>query len=144
MGKDGLRAIVKAGLHFGGTIGVRSGWPIFSYQTWRNWLKLRIWQKKFATGVPWVLDLGDHREIPGNAVTPNALFARNKVVLDTALAINGAFCAATHYWELGFPSKNEGDPPVGIHLRYLIELARSDPRVLWRTVGDAVSNSAIL
>ena len=30
VGKDGLRAIVQAGLHFGGTVGIRAGWPLFS------------------------------------------------------------------------------------------------------------------
>jgi len=28
MGRDGLRAIVRAGLHFGRTVGVRAGWPL--------------------------------------------------------------------------------------------------------------------
>ena len=34
------------------------------------WWRLRQWKKAGGVGVPWVLDLGDHREISGNAVTP--------------------------------------------------------------------------
>src|SRR5438874_13773159 len=37
IGKDGLHAVVQAGLHFGGTAGIRCGWPIFSPVTWRTW-----------------------------------------------------------------------------------------------------------
>jgi hypothetical protein len=141
MSRDGLSAIVHAGLHFGGTVGVRAGWPLFSRATWRNWLKLRRWRKKFVAGIPWVLDLGDHREIPGNAVTPSAGFMANKAAFETALTLGGTFCAATHYWELGVQSRIPSDPPVGTHLRYLVELARSDPRVIWCSVGDVISNS---
>ena len=144
MGRDGLRAIVRTGLHFGGTVGVRAGWPLLSRATWRNWLKLRRWRKQSGTGVPWILDLGDHREIPGNAVTPTAVFQRNKAAFETALTIGGTFCAATHYWELGVPSVNPGDPPVGAHLRHLIDLAREDPRVIWRSVGDVVCNNPLI
>ena len=39
-----------------------------------NWLKLRKWQRNGGFGIPWVLDLGDHREIAGNPVTPLSLF----------------------------------------------------------------------
>src|ERR1051325_3773623 len=142
MGKDGLRAIVKAGLNFGGAIGVRAGWPLFSLNTWNNWLKLRSWRKQARAGIPWILDLRDHREIPGNAVTPAASLKRNKAALETALAVDGSFCAATHYWELSAPSRTPGDPPVGEHLRQLIDLARSDPRVRWCSVGETVSAAA--
>jgi Uncharacterized protein conserved in bacteria (DUF2334) len=135
MGRDGLRAIVRAGLHFGGTIGVRAGWSLFSPFTWRTWRKLRKWRKSGEVSIPWILDLGDHREIPGNAVTPASVFKRNKAAFETALTMDGTFCAATHYWELDVQSINAGDPPVGAHLRYLIDLARTDPRIAWRTVG---------
>jgi Uncharacterized protein conserved in bacteria (DUF2334) len=144
MGRDGLRAIVRAGLHFGGTVGVRAGWPLFSRATWRNWLKLRRWRKESMAGTPWILDLGDHREIPGNPVTPSAVFKSNKAAFETALTVGGTFCAATHYWELGVQSINPGDPPVGVHLRHLIDLARTDPRVVWCSVGDVVCNSALI
>jgi hypothetical protein len=138
MGRDGLHAIVRAGLHFGGTVGVRAGWPLFSRATWRNWLKLRRWRKESAVGIPWILDLGDHREIPGNAITPTSVFRRNKAAFETALRTGGIFCAATHYWELDVRSMNAGDPPVGAHLRHLIDLARTDSRVVWCTVGNIV------
>ncbi len=138
MGRDGLHAIVRAGLHFGGTVGVRAGWPLFSRGTWRNWRKLRRWRNESAVGVPWILDLGDHREIPGNAVTPTSLFKTNKAAFETALTVGGVFCAATHYWELDVRSMNADDPPVGAHLRHLIDLARTDSRVIWCNVGNIV------
>src|SRR5262249_21741593 len=139
IGPQGLRAIALAGLHLGGTAGVRNGWPLLSYKTWFLWRRLRSWDK--GLGIPWILDLGDHREIPGNAVTPTSVFKRNKAAFESALVREGTFCAATHYWELGVQSRNPGDPPVGAHLRHLIDLARADPRVIWRSVGDVVCNS---
>jgi peptidoglycan/xylan/chitin deacetylase (PgdA/CDA1 family) len=141
IGRPGLRALALEGLHLGGVTGVRNGWPPLSYKTWRLWLRLRRWRKDGGVGVPWVLDLGDHKEIAGNAVTPSASFARNQAALDFALKINGVFCLAIHYWELSAPSKNPNDPTVGEHLRYIIDLARSDPRVLWRSVGDVLAES---
>jgi hypothetical protein len=52
------------------------------------------------------------------------------------------FCAATHYWEIGVPSVYPGEPSVGEHLHRLIERARSDPRVRWRSVGEILSDNA--
>jgi len=141
IGKDGLRAIARAGLHLGGVAGVRAGWPLRSRTTWRKWLHLRRWRKNGGVGVPWVLELGDHREIAGNAVTPSASLVRNREALDCALKIDGVFCLATHYWELSAPSKNPNDPTVGDHLRYFIDVARSDHRILWRSVGDVITGS---
>ena len=141
IGKEGLRAIAYAGLHLGGVAGVRAGWPLKSRATWSKWLHLRRWRKSGGIGVPWVLDLGDHREIAGNAVTPSASLARNQAALNCALKMNGVFCLATHYWELSAASKNQNDPTVADHLRYFIDLARSDPRILWRSVGDVITES---
>jgi Uncharacterized protein conserved in bacteria (DUF2334) len=140
IGRRGLRAVAGAGLHLGGTAGVRAGWSPFSQATWRTWFKLLKWRQNGGSGVPWILNLGDHYEIPGNAITPASSFERNKAAYDNALRVAGVFCAATHYWELTNPSLNVGDPTVGEHLRYLIDRARSDPRVVWRSVGDIVSN----
>ena len=140
IGRDGLRAVAQAGLHFGGTAGIRCGWPIFSTATWRTWLKLRRWQNSFGGGIPWILDLSDHREIPGTAITPASSFEKNKYIFNCALKTNGIFCAATHYWELPAESMHAGDPVVGTHLRYLIDLARKDPQVVWGTVGDIITN----
>ena len=145
LGRAGLRAIIRAGLDLAGTAGVRAGWPLLSPLTWRHWLKLRGWQKTSVAGIPWVLNLGDHREIPGNPVTPSASFTTNNSAFETAVNMDGIFCAATHYWELSVPSRNAGDPSVGEHLRHLIDRARSDARVTWRTVGDTgmIGRSAI-
>jgi peptidoglycan/xylan/chitin deacetylase (PgdA/CDA1 family) len=143
IGKAGLRAIAREGLHLAGTAGVRAGWSPLSRATWRTWLELRRWRTNGGLGVPWILDLGDHREIPGNAVTPASSFQSNNATFDTALMVGGVFCAATHYWELAAPSLNPGDPTVGEHLRHLIDRARSDSRVIWRAVGDVVSSQVL-
>ena len=79
-GVNGLRAIVRAGLHFGGTVGVRAGWPLLSVSTWTHWSKLRRWRKQQETGLPWILDPGDHREMPGNAVTPRQFSNETKLL----------------------------------------------------------------
>jgi uncharacterized protein DUF2334 len=141
IGPQGLRAIALAGLHLGCTAGVRSGWPLLSYKTWSLWLRLRRWEKTSGLGIPWILDLGDHREIAGNPVTPSSSFQRNNATFASALALGGVFCAATHYWEKDAPSIHAGEPTPGDHLRYLVDRARSDPRVTWRTVGDTISTS---
>jgi len=144
IGRQGLRAVVRAGLHLGCTAGVRSGWSTLSQVTWRMWFRLRRWRKSGGLGVPWILDLGDHREIAGNSVTPVSPVQRNKAVFESTIAMGGVFCAATHYWELGTTSVHRGDPTVGEHLRYLIERAWSDPQVVWRTVGDILSDDALV
>jgi hypothetical protein len=73
IGPEGLRAIVKAGLHLGGTAGVRSGWPITRWSTWANWCTLRKRKLARGIGIPWIPDLNDHHEILGNAVTPSSI-----------------------------------------------------------------------
>ena len=55
--------------------------------------------------------------------------------------MGGVFCVATHYWEQAAPSLHAGDPSVGEHLRRLIDRAVSEPRVVWRSVGEVVSES---
>jgi hypothetical protein len=141
IGAGGLKAIAQEGLHLAGTAGVRSGWSRIAPATWRIWLRLRRWHNSGGTGVPWILDLGDHREIPGNPVTPAARFAENGARFQTALSMGGVFCVATHYWEMDARSIHDGSPSVGEHLLHLINLARSNPRIKWRSVGDVVSNS---
>jgi len=137
----GLQAVVRAGLHLGSTAGIRGGWSPLSAATWRTWLHLRRWRKNGGIGVPWILDLGDHREIHGNAVTPAANLEDNIARFQSALSLGGVFCLATHYWEMNAPSAHKGEPPVGEHVRHLVRLATSHPRVVWRSVGDVVSES---
>ena len=141
IGAAGLKAITRERLHLGGTAGVRAGWSPFAPVTWRTWLRLRKWHRGGGVGVPWVLDLGDHREIPGNPVTPAARFEENTARFQTALRMGGVFCIATHYWEMEAGSEHRGAPSVGEHLRHLVQLATSDPQVKWRSVGDVVSES---
>jgi hypothetical protein len=142
--RPGLRAIARAGLHLGGAAGVRSGWAPLSLKTWSLWLRLRRWSKSGGVGVPWILDLGDHHEIAGNAVTPTARMQHNEAVFESTLTLGGVFCVATHYWEQGAPSLHVGDPSVGEHLRRLIDRAVSEPRIVWRSVGDIVSNNQLV
>lgn len=139
--RSGLRAIAREGLHLGGAAGVRGGWPVLSAGTWALWWQLRQWRTSGGLGVPWILDLGDHREIAGNAVTPLATLKSSQMTLDGACEVGGVFCAATHYWELDVPSQHAGDPTVGGHLLDLIERALSRPGVSWESVGDTVSGS---
>ena len=91
---------------------------------------------------PWVLDLGDHREISGNAVTPTSNLQDNEARFDCARQLGGVFCAATHYWELDTPCIPPNSGTVGEQLQRLVERAKSDPQVVWRSVGDIVSADA--
>jgi peptidoglycan/xylan/chitin deacetylase (PgdA/CDA1 family) len=141
IGRQGLRAITLAGLHLGGTAGVRCGWPPLSHKTWSLWLRLRRWRQTGGLGIPWILDLGDHREIPGTAVTPTARVRHNEAIFESTLSMGGVFCVATHYWEQAAPSVQLGAPSVGEQLRRMIHRAMSDPRIVWRSVGDVVSQA---
>lgn len=138
----GLRAIARAGLHLAGAAGMRGGWPLTSRRSWALWWKLRQWRRDGGVGVPWVLDLGDHREIGGNAVTPLAELKANQRALECASDVGGVFCAATHYWELDAPSAHHRDPAVGDHLQELIEQAFRYPGTRWQSVGDIVSSAS--
>jgi hypothetical protein len=141
IGRKGLEAISQEGLHLGGTAGVRSGWPVLSRATWVTWVRLRKWHVSGGSGIPWVLDLGDHREIAGNPVTPASSPKRNEMVFENAMKLGGVFCAATHYWELDLPSRHPDTQSVGEHLHRLIERAKSDPRVVWCSVGDILTST---
>jgi hypothetical protein len=144
IGRRGLRAIALSGLHLGGTAGVRSGWSPLGSQTWALWLRLRRWRKSGGLGVPWVLDLGDHREISGNAITPAGHPGRTEVIFESRLMHGGVFCAATHYWEHSASSLHAGAPTVGEQLQHLVARAKSDPRVVWRSVGDVISDNTFI
>jgi hypothetical protein len=144
IGRAGLLAVSRAGLHLGGTAGIRSGWPLLSRASWEQWRRLRRWRHCGEFGIPWILDLGDHREIPGNAITPHSHARCNEAVMMSAIAVGGVFCAATHYWELNTPSMHMGEPSVGEQLRGLINRAVSHPRTRWRSVGDIVSDNTLI
>ena len=117
IGRDGTACDCPSeGLHLGGVAGVRSGWPAFSARTWELWLRLRRWKMGGGAGVPWVLDLGDHREIAGNARhSPLEIPSINAAAfLERRMSVDGVFCAATHYWELDYSEAcTAGEPPVG-------------------------------
>lgn len=143
IGRQGLRAIAAEGLHLAGTAGIRAGWSLLSRETWGTWRRLRSWRKTGGAGIPWILDLGDHREIPGVPITPASRLDRNAKMLESALARGGVFCAATHYWELDASSLHAGDGIVGDQLRGLVDRALADPRVVWRSVGEIVSDRRV-
>ena len=142
IGGAGLRGIARAGLHLGGVAGVRRGWPPLSPGTWSLWRTLRRWRTSGGIGLPWVLDLGDHREIPGVAITPAACVRQNEAIFENTLTVDGVFCAATHYWEHAAPSRQAGSPAVAEQLRRFVDRARSDSRIIWRSVGDVVSHDS--
>ena len=142
IGRQGLRALAAQNLHLAGVTGVRSGWPLLSRKTWQLWMKLRKWRKSGGLGVPWVLDLGDHRELAGNPVTPSSRIDQNEATFKIALELDGVFCIATHYWEMNAASVHMDNPTVVEHLHRLIDRARSNSRVVWRTVGQVVTNSS--
>jgi len=144
IGSKGLKSIVMAGLHLGCIAGVRSGWSPLSPLTWKHWLRLRQWQRSGGCGIPWILDLGDHREIAGNPITPLSSLDSNKKTFATALRIGGVFCAATHYWELSATGRSASEPKVGEHLRCLVDLAHNNSQVVWRTVGDVVLSNRLI
>jgi hypothetical protein len=82
--------------------------------------------------------MGDHREIPGTAVTPLSTGERHAEVFESALKVDGVFCAATHYWELDVAGSSGSS--VGEQLHALIDRAMSTPNVCWRSVGDVVTD----
>ena len=144
IGRRGLQAVARAGLHLGGAAGLRGGWPLTSPGTWAAWWRLRRWRAEGGYGVPWVIDCGDHCEIAGNPVTPLSRLEQNRTALRQASEVGGVFCAATHYWEFSTPSAWAGDPNVRDHLAALIDQALSLPGARWASVGDAVARGSRL
>jgi hypothetical protein len=140
IGRQGLQAITREGLHVAGVAGVRSGWDHLSRVTWANWWRLLKWGSGGGRGVPWVLELDDHREISGNAVTPSSNLQENEVRYDHARQLGGVFCAATHYWELDTPCMPPNTGTVGEQLQRLVERAKPDPQVVWRSVSDILAS----
>ena len=63
-------------------------------------------------------------------------------------ALDRALSASPVTFYCGFdptaPSLHAGDPSVGEHLRRLIDRAVSEPRVVWRSVGEVVSSSPMV
>jgi hypothetical protein len=140
IGRAGLRALAEQRMHLGSVAGVKSGWRLLAWPTWKTWFRLRSWRRQGNYSVPWVLDLGDHREIGASPLTPLSRFKNHERSLEEARAVHGVFCAATHYWELNAPSIHRGDPDVGEQLRVLIARAQAGPGLEWKSVGDILTN----
>jgi hypothetical protein len=140
IGRAGLQAIIREGLHLGGVAGMRRGWSSFEPASWKAWWQIRKWKAEGHEGIPWILQLGKHKELPGNPVTPLADIGQSIKRFEEANLMNGVFCAATHYWEFSSLNTHSGTVTVGDHLDELVERAKSDPRVIWRSVGDILSS----
>jgi hypothetical protein len=140
IGRQGLQAIAREGLHLGGVAGVRSGWDPLSRMTWVNWWRIRKWRLGGGRSIPWIIDLEDHREIGGIAVTPSSNLEENEACFDCARRFGGVFCLATHYWELDVPCKPPNCGTVRGQLQRLVDRAKLDPQVDWRSVGDVLTS----
>jgi predicted deacetylase len=138
IGKRGLEALNREGLHLAGVAGLRGGWPL-APSSLKMWWRIRKWKAGGHTGIPWIVDLAKHREMAGTPVTPLTDAKDSLKGFDEALEANGVFCAATHYWEFSHASRPSQTTTVGDHLMRLVERATSDPRVIWRSVGDVLS-----
>jgi hypothetical protein len=138
IGKTGLDAVDREGLHLGGVAGMRGGWSCFNASSLKAWWRIRRWRTSGHDGIPWVVELGKHRELAGNPVTPLSNVEQSLKRFDEACEVSGVFCAATHYWELAVASRHSEKTTVGDHLRALVNRAKSDPRVVWLSVGDVL------
>jgi hypothetical protein len=138
IGRRGLKAIAREGLHLGGVAGLCSGWSWLSPASLKTWRKLRKWRASGNVGIPWALDLTDHKELAGNPVTPLSRFRESLRRFDEANRVDGVFCAATHYWEFDHPTEDPDCRTVGDHLRKLIQQALLNPKVQWVSVGSAL------
>ena len=145
IGRSGLEAITREGLHLGGVAGMRSGWSWLAPASVRTWW--RLWRRRAngRAGIPWVLELADHKELAGNPVTPLSKFKQSLRRFEEANEVDGVFCAATHYWELDQPTEDPDSRTVGDHLQKLIQLAVADPKIQWQSVGtilDGIASSS--
>jgi Uncharacterized protein conserved in bacteria (DUF2334) len=142
IGRNGLEAITREGLHLGGVAGMRSGWSWLAPVSLRTWWRLRRRRANGRAGIPWVLELADHKELAGNPVTPLSKFKQSLRRLEEANEVDGVFCAATHYWELDQPTEDPDSRTVGDHLQKLIQLAVGDPKIQWQSVGNVLAGNA--
>jgi hypothetical protein len=143
IGRSGLDAICDEGLHLAGVAGVRHGWRWSTPATWRVWWRLRLWRINGYTGIPWVLHLNDHKELAGNAITPLSTLKQNLKRFEEAKAVDGVFCAATHYWEFDQLTNDPDARTVEDQLQKLINLAVADPKIQWVSVGHALTSNAL-
>jgi hypothetical protein len=139
----GLEAAAGEGLHLAGVAGMRRGWSWMSPSSVRIWWCLRRWRINGHSGIPWVLDLSDHKEIAGSPITPTSKFQQNLRRFSEAKGVNGVFCAATHYWELDQPTDDPDSRTVGEHLHKLIQQVLADATVEWVSVGKALENASL-
>jgi len=143
IGKIGLQAIAGEGLHLGGVAGMRQGWSWLKPSSVRAWWRLRRWRENGNIGIPWVLDLADHRELAGNPITPRSSLRQSLRRFDEANDVDGVFCAATHYWELDQSTKDPDSRTVREHLQRLIDQVLAHPKICWRSVGAVLDGKTL-
>jgi hypothetical protein len=144
IGRSGLEAITREGLHLGCVAGMRQGWSWLAPANVRTWWRLRRRRTNGLAGIPWVLDLADHKELGGNPVTPLSTYKQNLRRFEEANEVDGVFCAATHYWEFDQPTEDPDSRTVGDHLQKLIQRAVADPKIRWVSVGTVLAGNASL
>jgi len=144
IGRIGLEAITREGLHLGGVVGMRQGWSWLAPASLRTWWRLRRWRTNGRAGIPWVLDLADHKELAGNPDTPLSKFKQSLRRFDEAKGVDDVFCAATHYWEIDQSTEDPDSRTVGDHLQKLIQMVLADPKIRWQSVGTVLAGSASL
>ena len=144
IGRVGLRAISLAGLNLGGT----AGRPIRMVAIVESHMGLVAAAPSLAQARRPGDSVGARSRRPsgnrGHGHHPGGTSRRNEAIFEHTLARGGVFCAATHYWEHTASSVHAGAPTVGEQLRRLIARATSDPRVVWRSVGDVMSDTAFI
>ena len=141
IGREGLKAIANEGLHLAGVAGhtYRMASIVsadLGHLVAYPQMEVERRTRDSLGSQPW-----GSREIAGNAVTPISNLQENEARYDSARRLGGVFCAATHYWELGVPCLPPNAGTVGEQLQCLVDRAKSDPQVVWRSVGDIISGT---
>lgn len=129
--REGLRAVVSAGLQLGILAGIRYTWPLFSSHSWRNWWRIRRWGQYY----PFVVNMGDHYELQGNSVTPSSNLQDLITNMKIAARSNGVFCLATHYWEFGSLGYQVNPVSVRQQVEELVRMAQAYEYTQWVSLG---------
>jgi hypothetical protein len=126
LSREGLAAIVVARMNLGGTFKLwsRASRPVtlksLSYCP-------RVWWHHYIRGrrYPFILDLGDHKEVSCNTVGPRSCYRTLQQELRYCHAVDGVFVLATHYH--AFERQTEDGHTIGNVVNELIDKAASLP-----------------
>lgn len=106
IGSGGIRAVISTGLNLSGVMGRGFDRPL----TPRYLLMYsRRWAFRLVHGrpYPYVIDLGTHRELMANALTPQSSHAALFTALEFCRRMESPFVLATHYWDLATPALHD-------------------------------------